>query len=590
MGWFEDQGIDAAVQPDRQIADAPAQAPAAAPGGGGDKAWLDWINATYGKSSSRGTGFSDLPKGVSLEQAIGRFNQETGAGAKYIGGPSGDRVDFGQGVTDALTAGGQLWSDYGAMSGQPREGASAPGGGGGGGYGGYGGGGGSGSASTQTRTAGPPVVMPTAPTVQDLKAPDPFSYQGLGNLATFTAPSQTPTAEKLSYNAMATPTAFKGDRQADPGTLSYENLATPEGYTPEKYAGLTEEQLKADPSYQFRLKTQQDAFENSAASKGVLRTGNSARGLMDLSGQLASQEYAAADQRARATNQMNNATSLGAYQTNAQTGLSYDQNRNANALNFGQANIQNAFNANQANYGRASAEDQQGFSNQFAVNQANNQGQNAATQANNQNALQAQAQQYGQALGGYQANLAGQQQGYTQAAGTYGMNSQNALAYNQNANQNALANYQAQTNAALGLGNLNLGYQNSSNSYNLGQQGLGLQAQGQAFNQGLSTYDRNYQANVTDPWAQQMGLANLGNPGAPNGQGYANAQTDLITGQGNANAAGQVGAANAYGRLPGQFGQAGLVAAEYMGPAPSYGYPPNQYSGYPAPIPGQGNT
>ena len=87
-----------------------------------------------------------------------------------------------------------------------------------------------------------------------------------------------------------------------------------------------------------------------------------------------------------------------------------------------------------------------------------------------------------------------------------------------------------------------------------------------------------------------MGLANLGNPGAPNGQGYANAQTDLITGQGNANAAGQVGAANAYAWLPGQLGQAGLVAAEYMGPAPSYVYPPNQYSGYPAEIPGQRTT
>jgi hypothetical protein len=121
-------GIDDGTSGVGQLSDTPAQpAPAPAATGDGDKQWLDWINATYGQSKARGTGFADLPAGVSLEQAIGRYNQETGAGAKYIGGPSGDRVDFGQGVTDALTAGGQLWSDYGAMSGQPREGASGGG-------------------------------------------------------------------------------------------------------------------------------------------------------------------------------------------------------------------------------------------------------------------------------------------------------------------------------------------------------------------------------------------------------------------------------------------------------------------------------
>lgn len=120
-----------------------APAPAAAPGGGSDQSWLDWIAKTYGTSKSRGAGFADLPQGVSLEQAIGRYNQETGANAKYLGGPSGDRVDFGQGVTDALTSGGQLWSDYGAMSGSARQGASTSTAGAGGAGGGAGGAGGS---------------------------------------------------------------------------------------------------------------------------------------------------------------------------------------------------------------------------------------------------------------------------------------------------------------------------------------------------------------------------------------------------------------------------------------------------------------
>jgi hypothetical protein len=558
MGWFDDNGIDAAVQPERSGGGtgAPQMTTNAAPAaGGGDKGWLDWINATYGQSKARGTGFADLPQGTNLSQVIDRYNQETGANAKFLGGPSNDRVDFGQGATDALTAGGQLWSDYGAMSGPARNGASIAGGGqmsnNTGGYGG------SGSSSTTTRGGGPPVVMPTAPGVQTLDAPTPFSYQGLGSLGSFQGPAAAAAPERLSYTAMATPTAFHGDRQATPGTLNAQNVDAT------KYEGLSAEDLAKDPSYQFRLKTQQDAFENSAASKGVLRTGNSARGIMDLSGQLASQEYAAADARARATNQMNN-----------QTGLAFNQNANQNTLNFGNANIQNAFNANQANYGRASAEDQQGFANQFAVNQANNQGQNAATQANNTNAQQAQAQQFGQALGGYQANLAGQQQGYNQAAGTYGMNAQNALAYNQNANQNALANYAAQTNAALGLGNLNLGYQNSANSYNLGQGSLGLQQQGQNFNQGLALNQ--------NAWNQNMGLANLGNPGAANAQGYDGDVANIYGQQGNAIASGQIGAANAYqqglGNLTNLAG--GVIAQQGNAQMTNNGVP---YSGYPVP-------
>jgi hypothetical protein len=53
-------------------------------------------------------------------------------------------VDFGQGATDVLTSGGQLWSDYGAMSGPARNGASvgSPGGNIGAGGGGTAGGGG----------------------------------------------------------------------------------------------------------------------------------------------------------------------------------------------------------------------------------------------------------------------------------------------------------------------------------------------------------------------------------------------------------------------------------------------------------------
>jgi hypothetical protein len=105
----------------------------------GDQTFLDWAGKTYGISKARGGGFSDLPQGTSLEQVIQRYNTDTGANAKYLGGPSGDRADFGEGQSDALTAGGQIWSDFGG-----RNGGGAPGGGAGvGGDVALGGGGGS---------------------------------------------------------------------------------------------------------------------------------------------------------------------------------------------------------------------------------------------------------------------------------------------------------------------------------------------------------------------------------------------------------------------------------------------------------------
>jgi hypothetical protein len=146
-GWRGSQYIGAPastpqVQPAQATTPAGSVPPAPQAGASPDQAWLDWIAKTYGNSASRGGGFADLPQGQNLESVINRFNQETGGSARYLGGPSGDRVDFGQGVTDALTGTGQLWSDYGAMGGQARAGAGVPnatmraGGGGGSGSGG----------------------------------------------------------------------------------------------------------------------------------------------------------------------------------------------------------------------------------------------------------------------------------------------------------------------------------------------------------------------------------------------------------------------------------------------------------------------
>jgi len=539
---------------------------------------LDWATQKYGVDPKRGGGFVDLNAHGGLQQVAAEYAAATGNRADFEAGPSGDRMNFGQGTQDAMTSEGQLWNaSANAGAARPATGNGSPASGWGGGAAGAG----AGAAPIPT---GP---IPTAPAVVGLDAPAPFVAQG-AQLGTFQGPAAAaapgqvsytnataPTAltaqqvgapEKLSYTPGATPTAFAGDRQATPTSLKYDALATPDAYGHENFTATTAADLANDPGYQFRQKAQQEALENSAAARGMVRGGNQAKALMTASGELASQEFANVDARRRATNTSNNAGQLGAYQTNAQTGLQYNQNANQNALQFGQTNLTNAERANADNYGRSSAEAQQGFANANTVAQQNNQGamaaasgnnaaQLAATQANNQSALAyggqnfaqqnaveqqnnqgnaaaistnnaanqaAQAQAYGQASNTFNTNAAANQQNYAQQLGAYQTNAGNALAYNQNTNTSNLNAYGAQTNAALGFGNLALGQQNSANSYALGQgnlgiqQGqLGMQQAGQQFNQDLATFNSQYQTGVVDPWNRDYQMAQLGQPARP---------------------------------------------------------------------------
>lgn len=588
--------------------------PAGGSGGGGPRGDANWIQFTnelagYGgpggafDASQGRTGASQAAGAArgNLQPLVDQYNQRYGTQARVV---NGDKIDFGQGAQDVVRDAGNGQSGFwlqegggGAPSG--GGGGSYAGGGGGGGqpqfsnqgFGGFGGGGGQRFDGGGGWAPGGGPGMPTAPTVTNLQAPDAFNHPGLGSLGRFQGPGDVPGMERLSYNAMQAPDSqqaqqvgtpqqlsynqlqapqqFQGNRQADPGALTSQGLATPGAFQAERYQGLSPEEFAADPGRKFREQQALGAQANTIAHSGALRTGNALQAQGQLASDLASQEYSAADARARQTNAQNNQTSLGAYNTNAQTGLAYNQNANQNALQFGQQNIANRFNANEANYGRGAQEAQQGFENQFNVNnannsnalgfgqanisnqqnaaqlnnqanlafggqnfqqgfttnQANNQGQNAAAQQNNANALAAQGQQFGQSLGGFQANLGAQQQGFQQALGTHAQNAQTGLAYGAQNQQNALANYQAQTNAALGLGNLNLGYTQAANQFALGNRNVDLgytQAGNQfALGQGnldltrqFGTYDRNYQSQVTDPWNQQFQLASLGRPAA----------------------------------------------------------------------------
>jgi hypothetical protein len=390
-------------------------------------------------------------------------------------------------------------------------------------------------------------------------------------------PAQNPQG---AFQAPSTPgAAFQGPAPYQPGadfnpgssvptpqTMQQQHLQTPEGAQynnfnlPPGFQAPTAEEAAQDPGYQFRLKQGLDAIQNSAAGKGVLHSGNTLKGLSDYGQESASQEYQNVYgrrlgesqknyQEGFQTNQANNQGNLATQQANAQTGLQYGQANNQNTLAYGQANNAAQAQAQAAQYGQA----------------ANTYGMNAAQ------AAAAQQQNYQQGLGAYQANQANQAQQYGQAATTYGLNQgaqqqQYTQDYNANQlnNQQNLANYQAQGNLGLGyysagnqyqlgLGNLALGNrsQDSQNAYQQGQ--LGLQTSGQQFNQGLALNQ--------NAWGQNYQLANLGQPGAPNAQGYGQQQGDIQQGIGNANAAGQIGSSDAWGQ---SLGQLGNLAGNYV--------------------------
>lgn len=103
----------------------------------------------------------------------------------------------------------------------------------------------------------------------------------------------------------------------------------------------------------------------------------------------------------------------------------------------------------------------------------------------------------------------------------------------------ALTTNQSANNTALGYGNLGLGVGN-----------LGLNTQNQGFNQGLQTFlantgQQNTQTNQGLNYLQILAGA---------GGNYANNAGSLLTGQGNANAAGTVGSANAVNTALGNVG------------------------------------
>lgn len=409
--------------------------------------------------------------------------------------------------------------------------------------------------------------------------PTPDTFQGPGGM-----PSAYQNANPFQY----------GQGVPQLGQFNYDPLTTPDTYTPGTFTAPDAAAMQQDPGYQFRVQQALDALQQSAASKGTLLSTGTQEALLAKAQEMASQEYQNVYNRRFGEFQQSEAEKAGAAQFNtgaqmAAQNQQYGQAANAFGLNadtalaqqaqgYGQAQNTAAFNeANRLNayqaqlagqnqqFGQAATTYGLNTDAQFraAQAQADNSRQDYALDASTQAGLQGQA--FGQALGQYQANaqipLDYQNQQYNQAYNTWSGNAQNQLAAGQ-ANAQAALSTNA-LNAQAQQAQYNANYQNAFNAYQsdvsqaqyaagLGYQyaGLGLQAQNQNFNQGLATYNTNYQTQVADPFARGLALSQLGQNATQDtgnaGNLYGNAAGNLYTGQGNSTAAGQVGAANAW--------------------------------------------
>jgi hypothetical protein len=143
---------------------------------------------------------------------------------------------------------------------------------------------------------------------------DPFSYTN-GSLLTpwtqkFSAPAGSgggytpPQLSNFNFGAF-TPTSVGRFGQAAPEATKYADFVAPDAQT-----------FKQDPGYQFRLQQGQQALENSAAARGTLLTGGTAKALSDYGQASGSQEYGNAFNRA-----------LTGYNTNKDTSQQYFGNQ-----------------------------------------------------------------------------------------------------------------------------------------------------------------------------------------------------------------------------------------------------------------------
>jgi len=441
-----------------------------------------------------------------------------------------------------------------------------------------------------------------------------FNYS-FDNPGRYQAPDQFKApAGPFSYAQFA-PTAggsFTGGRVSAPGDFKaavspYQQAAYQQpgafaptaGFTADQFTGpgaykspdkFVMGDITQDPSYQFRLQQGQQALENSASAKGLLRTGGTMKDLIDYGQNAASQEYGNAYNRQFGAYQADVQNQQAAYDRQLQGAeASYDRNYQANLT-------QNelAYNRASSEYDRNAQLGAQAWDRNFNAGMAQNEQayNRSATEydRNVQNQMAVDQTNYGRASSEYDRNyqneLGRYQMGYQNASNEYDRNFQNAAnVYQMNA-QTGLNAYQANAQNAATMGRLGYdvaagGYDRNFNAYQTAfgidesrrQQAAALAASGggggltdaQSYNRAMQQYQMDYDIynqNQNNQFNRLVTLSQLGQ-GSANaignyGSNYGANAGNLITGAGNAGAAGVIGGANAWN---GAYGQVANNAA-----------------------------
>lgn len=365
------------------------------------------------------------------------------------------------------------------------------------------------------------------------------------NYADFAYNYKAPSA--YSYRGdMNAPTPFTADRFAErPDFKSpVPGYVAPRYKAPSPFVAPGEEGMKEDPGYQIRVNRGIQALENSAAARGMDRSANTWKGLLDYGEDSASQEYGKVYDRRK-----------GEYDTSAELGLAeFDRNSAAglteNELAYNRAateydrSYQNALQRYQMGYQQAAGEHDRNFSEMYNVHNANASNSLAAWRNN------------------ADVDLAGQKTGFEIGSGVWDRNyGKAATAYAQSVQQAETAASISSAEAAASAGSAQ--WANSTN-YNraLGEYGMRYD---QFNNNQTNQYNRIYGQQV-------LGAQTAGVMGGNAGQFAANAG-NATTNQGNAAAAGQVGSANAWAAGVNAIGNSASQYALLAGKPPKLTYP-----------------
>jgi hypothetical protein len=99
-------------------------------------------------------------------------------------------------------------------------------------------------------------------------------------------------------------------------TFSPPSFSTPPAFNFKEFQAPTKDGMYADPSYDFRFGPGQKSLEQSAAGRGILRTGGTLKDLVNYGQNAASQEYSNIFDRAVQSHNLGLQQALGTYATN----------------------------------------------------------------------------------------------------------------------------------------------------------------------------------------------------------------------------------------------------------------------------------